>query len=43
MGIIKVITHADAGEDYLEPVHIKRASKIIANMITERKTISSLS
>ena len=27
----------------LEPVHIKRASKIIANMITERKTISSLS
>ena len=27
----------------LESVHIKRASKIIANMITERKTISSLS
>ena len=27
----------------LERVHIKRASKIIANMITERKIESSLS
>ena len=30
-------------ENALERVHIKRASKIIANMITERKIESSLS
>ena len=30
-------------EEILERVHIKRASKIIANMITERKIESSLS
>ena len=30
-------------EDKLERVHIKRASKIIANMMTDRKMESSLS
>ena len=30
-------------EENVERVHIKRASKIIANMITERKIESSLS
>lgn len=42
---LSLLLYKDARADMkiLERVHIKRASKIIANMITERKIESSLS